>query len=118
MSGMSTDTARVVVVTDDTYERLVLESDRPVVLEYWADWCPPCHQLAPVLVALAEEWADRITVAKINTDENPLTTARNGVMANPTIQVYREGEPVKQIVGARSKSRLAREVTDALEGSA
>lgn len=112
---MSTDTAEVVVVTDDSYEGLVLAGDRPVVLEYWADWCPPCHQLAPVLVELAAEWAGRITVAKINTDENPLTTARNGIMANPTIQVYRSGELVKQIVGARSKSRLEREVTDALE---
>ncbi|MQA94487.1 MAG: thiol reductase thioredoxin [Streptosporangiales bacterium] len=104
----------VVVVTDGSYQDVVLGGELPVVLEYWADWCPPCHQLAPVLAELAAEWEGRVMVAKINTDENPLTTARNGVMANPTIQVYRSGELVKQIVGARSKSRLAREVTDAL----
>jgi thioredoxin 1 len=107
------DTATVTVTDADFAER-VLASDRPVLVEFWAPWCPPCRMIAPVLEEIATEYSDRIAVAKVNTDKNPQTVAACGVRANPTLQVYRAGELVHMIVGARSKARLLAEVKEPL----
>ena len=106
-AGTSTVT---VTVTDADFETVVLRSDKPVLLEFWAPWCPPCRMLAPVLEQIAAEHADVLTVAKLNTDENPRTVSACRVAANPTMQVYRGGELVQVLVGARTKARLLAEV--------
>lgn len=96
-------------VTDQTFEAEVLGSPRPVIVEYWAEWCPPCRQIGPVLDAIAAERAGTVDVVKINVDENPRTAQRCGVMLVPTLSLYSSGMVVRQVVGARSKSALLRD---------
>jgi len=100
------------IVTDETFDREVLQSPRPVIVEYWAQWCGPCRQVAPVLEAIASEHAGRVDVVKLNTDENPTTTQRYQVLAIPTVAVFSGGQVVKQVLGARSKSALLRDFAD------
>jgi thioredoxin 1 len=100
------------IVTDATFEVDVLKSDKPVVVDYWAEWCAPCRQVAPVLEEIASEHADKIDVVKLNVDDNPAVTQRYGIMNIPTLNVFKGGEVVKQIVGARPKSALLRELAD------
>ncbi len=99
-------------VTDATFEADVLKSDKPVVVDYWAEWCGPCRQVAPVLEQIATEHADKIDVVKLNVDENPVTSQKYGIMNIPTLSVFKDGEVVKEIVGARPKSALLRELAD------
>ncbi|MGW6454864.1 thioredoxin [Streptomyces sp. NPDC055078] len=102
----------VATVTDENFATEVLLSDLPVLVEFTADWCAPCRQIAPVLSALAREEADRLTVVQIDVDSNPETTTRYGVLSTPTLMVFRDGEPVKSMVGARPKRRLLQELED------
>jgi thioredoxin 1 len=102
------------VVTDETFESEVLQNPRPVIVEYWAQWCGPCRQVAPVLEAIAQEHAGQVDVVKLNTDENPRTAQRYQVLAVPTLAVFSGGQVVKQVLGARSKSALLRDFADYL----
>ena len=101
-------------ITDDEFASEVLGADTPVLVEFWAPWCGPCRQLAPVLEQLAEERAGSLKVVKINQDEQPRISAEYRVMGVPTMLVFDRGEAVAQMVGARSKSRIAEELDRAL----
>ena len=101
-------------VTDDSFGSDVLASDKPVVVDFWAPWCAPCRQIAPILDEIAGQHADRISVVKINTDENPVVAARYGVTSLPTIAVYAQGELVKTIIGAKPKPALLADLRDFL----
>jgi len=104
----------VKLVTDATFDAEVIRADLPVLVEFTAVWCGPCKQLAPILEAIATEESARMSVAAIDVDENPQTTLRYGVMSMPTLMVFKGGEPVKQMVGARPKSRLLRELEEVI----
>ncbi|MGW7416371.1 thioredoxin [Streptomyces sp. NPDC054863] len=100
-------------VTDTTFADEVLGADLPVLVEFTADWCGPCRQLAPVLSAIAEEERDWLKVVQLDVDTNPGTAAVYGVLSMPTLMVFRNGEPVKSMVGARPKRLLLQELADA-----
>ncbi len=99
-------------VTDADFAAEVIGSDLPVLVEFTADWCPPCRQMAPVLSALAEEEGDRLRVVQLNVDRNPATTNAYKVLSMPTFLVFRGGEPVKSMVGSRPKRRLLEELSE------
>jgi thioredoxin 1 len=105
------------VVTDDSFEAEVLASPIPVIVEFWAEWCGPCRMVAPVLESIADDYAGRVALVKINSDENPLTVHRYGVLHVPTITVFSGGEAVKQVIGAKSKAALLRDFADILAPS-
>jgi thioredoxin 1 len=104
----------VAEVTDADFGTQVLGSDLPVLVEFTADWCPPCRQMGPVLSALAFEEGDRLKVVQLDVDTNPETTNAYKVLSMPTFMVFQGGEPVKSMVGARPKRRLLEELTDVL----
>ncbi|MGY6026369.1 thioredoxin [Streptomyces spinosirectus] len=101
-------------VTDETFAGEVLTSGKPVLVDFWAEWCGPCRLVAPVLEALAAEHSDKITIVQLNVDENPLTAEQYDVRSIPTLNVYRDGKLVKTVIGARPKSVLERELQDFL----
>src|ERR1700749_2537694 len=107
MSSTET-TSTVIKVTDDTFQDLVLSSSlsKAVLVDFWAQWCPPCHMLTPVLDEIAAELSDKLIVAKVNVDENQVIAQRYGILAMPTLSVFRNGEVIPQVVGARPKPRL------------
>ena len=100
------------VVTDATFDEEVLKSDKPVIVDYWAEWCGPCRMVAPVLEEIATEHADKINVVKINIDENPQVAQRYQILQIPTLNVFSGGEVVKQVIGAKPKSALLRDLAE------
>ncbi|MEE1930013.1 thioredoxin [Streptomyces sp. TRM 70351] len=105
-----------VTATDADFEKVVLQSDKPVLVDFWAAWCGPCRQVAPSLEAISEEQADKLTIVKLNIDENPATAAKYGIMSIPTMNVYKGGEVVKTIVGAKPKAAIERDLAEFIGG--
>ena len=97
----------IIHVSDDSFEQEVLQSEKPVLIDYWAEWCGPCKMIAPVLEEVAGEYADKIRVAKLNIDENPATPPKYGIRGIPTLMLFKNGNVDATKVGALSKSQLA-----------
>jgi thioredoxin 1 len=97
-------------VNDDNFAQTVLQSDRPVLVDFWAEWCGPCRSMAPTMEAVASEWQDRARVVKLNVDESPVITERYGIRAIPTLILFKGGEETERLLGAVSKTEIARKI--------
>ena len=105
---------KIVEITDSTFEQEVLQSEVPVLVDFWAPWCGPCRAIAPVVDELANEYADKLRVAKCNVDDNPKTPSRYGIRAIPTLIIFKGGNVSEQITGAVAKSQIAAAVEKAM----
>ena len=110
--GMSSD--KVVVVTDEGFDSTVLHSERPVVLDFWAEWCQPCKMLAPTVAEIADEYEDKIKVGKLNVDDNPNTATKYGIRGIPTLLFFKGGQVVQQVTGVKSKAEIKKIIDEEL----
>ncbi len=101
-------------ITDTEFEQEVLKADLPVLVDFWAEWCGPCHQIAPILEKLAEEYHGKIKFVKIDTEENFETPSNYGILSLPTLLVFKDGQQFERINGARPKAALIRYLDEAL----
>jgi thioredoxin 1 len=101
-------------VTDESFATDVLQASRPVLVDFWAEWCAPCRKIEPLLTEIAGEMGDRIEIVRLNIDDNPRTAMDYRVMSIPTLTIFRGGEPVQSVAGAKSKSDLVRFIESAI----
>ena len=104
----------IVHISDESFEEEVLQSERPVLIDYWAEWCGPCKMIAPVLDEIATEYSDRLKVVKLNIDDNPQTPPKYGIRVIPTLMVFKNGQVEATKVGAVSKAQLTAFLDDSL----
>lgn len=104
----------VAAVTDATFEAEVLKSSKPVLVDYWADWCTPCKQIAPIIEELAVQHGDKITFVKLDTNDNPNTPMQYGIMSIPTLQLFVNGEVVQSLTGSKSKGAILKALDEYL----
>lgn len=100
----------ILTATDDEFETQVLRSEKPVLVDFWADWCVPCHMVSPVVEELGTELKETLAVAKLNVDDNPGTAQRFGVMSIPTLILFKGGEEVARVIGAQPKERILQQI--------
>jgi thioredoxin 1 len=106
--------SNTIAVTDSTFEQLVLKASNPVLVDFWATWCRPCQMVAPILEELTKEYSGKLTIAKLDVDQNQQTAAKFHVMSIPTMIIFKEGKPVANIVGFKPKDKLKQELDAAL----
>ena len=104
----------IVHISDESFEEEVLQSEQPVLIDYWAEWCGPCKMIAPVLEEIATEYSDRLKVVKLNIDDNPQTPPKYGIRGIPTLMVFKNGQVEATKVGAVSKAQLTAFLDDSL----
>ena len=105
---------KITSLTDATFDEHVASSDVPVLVDFWAEWCGPCKQIAPILDEIADEQEGKLTIAKLNIDDNLDVTRRFGVMSIPTLLLFKDGEPVQRLIGAKPKGALLQEISSHL----
>lgn len=99
----------VKTLTDANFDAEVGSSPTPIIVDFWAPWCGPCRMVGPIIEEIAADHGDKVAVGKLNVDENPATAQRFGIMSIPTIMLFKDGQPVKKVIGARPKADLERE---------
>ena len=104
----------VVTITDAEFESSVLQSDKPVILDFWAEWCQPCKMLSPTVEAIAGEYEEKIKVGKLNVDDNPNTATKYGIRGIPTLLFFKGGEVVRQMIGVKSKAEIKKVIDENL----
>lgn len=102
-------------ISDEVFEEEVLESEKPVLIDFWAEWCGPCHMIAPYINEIASEQDETLKVVKLDIDENPVTPGRYGIMSIPTLMLFKNGEAVARITGAMPKDRIMAQILPHLE---
>ena len=107
----------IITLTTSTFDEIIASADTPVVVDFWAEWCGPCKMIAPILSEIATEQTGKVTIAKLNVDENPDLAMRFNVMSIPTLLVFRNGEVAKRLVGAKGKGQLLQELDEFLPTS-
>jgi len=103
------EASAVTILTDDTFDEAVADTTKPIIVDFWAPWCGPCRSVGPIIEEIAGEHTDKVTVAKINVDDNPGTASKLGIMSIPTIILFKDGQIDKKVVGARSKADFEKE---------
>lgn len=110
--------AKPLAVTDETFQSEVLDADKPVLVDFWADWCGPCRMIAPSVNAMAEEYEGSLKVTKVDVDENPAIPGRYGIVGIPTLMLFKNGQVVERITGALPKDRIVAQILPHLEETA
>ena len=106
---------KVIEVNESNFDQTVLQAKTPVLVDFWAPWCRPCLMVAPILDELAKEYNGRITIARMNVDQSPIIASRYGIMAIPTMFIFKEGKPVSNIVGFKPKPQLKQSLDAVLD---
>lgn len=105
---------KVVTVSDDEFDGSILQSDKPALIDFWAEWCQPCKMLAPTVEELAGEYEGKIVVGKVNVDDNPQTATKYGIRGIPTLLFFKDGQVVQQLVGVKSKAEIKKVIDENL----
>lgn len=102
-------------LTENNWEQEVIQSDKPVLIDFWAPWCGPCRMVAPIVSEIAQEYADKLKVGRLNTDEEPGVAVKYGIMSIPTLMIFKNGEVADQIIGAAPKEYFTQKLDEILD---